>query len=251
MIKVTLLGAGNVGFHLYKAIDQADGVEVMEWYNRSLTTLKPYKEKVSITDQLSTLKEADIYLISVSDNAIDNISHALKDKKGIVAHTAGSVSIKTLHHHKSHGVFYPLQTFSKSRRIDFREIPLCIEASNDEVENILYHFAEALGSTPHLINSEQRKALHLAAVFVNNFSNHLFTIGEELCSKNHLPFSILQPLIKETVDKLNYLSPKEAQTGPALRKDQLTINRHLEDLQEDLHQQLYTILSSSIQQKHE
>lgn len=251
MIKVTLLGAGNVGFHLFSAMHQIEGIEVIQWYNRSLKGLIPFQEKTSITDDLSTLEEADLYLIAVADDALPVISQALENKNGVVAHTAGSVPLKTLENHSAFGVFYPLQTFSKNKTVDFSTIPLCIEANSKPTEKVLFDLAEKLSAPAHRINSDQRKVLHVAAVFVNNFSNHLFAIGEELCEKNQLPFSILQPLINETIDKLNHLSPKEAQTGPALRKDQKTLDSHLQYLEKKVHQQLYSILSSSIQQQHD
>lgn len=251
MIKVTLLGAGNVGFHLYKAMHKIEDIRLIQWYNRSLEVLLPFREQIAITDDLSKLEEADIYLIAVADDAIPAISQSLENKKGVVAHTAGSVPMNTLENHLAFGVFYPLQTFSKNKTVDFSTIPLCLEANTKATEKVLFDLAKTLGAPLHLISSEQRKVLHVAAVFVNNFSNHLFAIGEELCEKNQLPFSILQPLIDETIDKLKYLSPKEAQTGPALRKDQKTLDRHLNYLEKEGHQQLYSILSSSIQQQHE
>ena len=149
------------------------------------------------------------------------------------------------------GVFYPLQTFTKGRLLDFSTIPICIEASDNESLALLRLLGEAISQNIYDINSDQRKKLHLAAVFANNFSNHLFHISETLCEKEDLPFELLKPLILETVKKLETLSPKDAQTGPARRDDSISIEKHLELLTNTNHKKIYTLLSEAITKTYE
>ena len=249
MIKIVLLGAGNVGTHLCRALQNKEGLEIIQWYNRSLNSLEKELVSFAVTQNLNDIIEADLYIISVSDTAIPAISKALEGKNGLIAHTAGSIPMEVLGAHQNHGIFYPLQTFSKQKEVDFNQIPLCLEANQPENLNLLKKFAQSLGGPVHLIDSAQRKALHVAAVFVNNFTNHLFTIGEELCKAHKVPFSVLQPLIAETADKIKHLPPSAAQTGPAARGDQKILKDHLQYLTKESHQKLYQLISASIQQQ--
>ena len=249
MIKIVLLGAGNVGTHLCRALQNKEGLEIIQWYNRSLNSLEKELVPFAVTQNLNDIIEADLYIISVSDTAIPAISKALEGKNGLIAHTAGSIPMEVLGEHQNHGIFYPLQTFSKQKEVDFNQIPLCLEANQPENLNLLKKVAQSLGGPVHLIDSAQRKALHVAAVFVNNFTNHLYTIGEELCKAHKVPFSVLQPLIAETADKIKHLPPSAAQTGPAARGDQKILKDHLQYLTKESHQKLYQLISASIQQQ--
>ena len=251
MIKIVILGAGNIGTHLFQNFEQSEAVEVVQWYNRSLESLELHQKKVAITNQLSELKEADIYLLALSDDAIQSVAKYLVHLKGIIAHTAGSVSMQVLQQHPNHGVFYPLQTFSKSRTVDFKSIPICVEANSEDNKKILTQLAEAIGNQIHTINSKQRMALHTAAVFVNNFTNHLYQIGADICEEQHVPFDLLRPLIKETAAKIEDLSPKEAQTGPALRNDRTTLQKHEDQLNNPIFKNLYLTLTQSLQKNNE
>ena len=248
MIKIVLLGAGNVGTHLYRVLQNKEDLQLIQWYNRSLH-FEREPTTCPVTQDLNNIAEADLYILSVSDSAIPRLSKALESKNGLIVHTAGSVSMDVLNTHKNHGVFYPLQTFSKNKSVDFEKIPLCLEANKEENLHLLKKLAQAIGGPIHLINSTQRKALHVAAVFVNNFTNHLYTIGEDLCIEHNLPFSVLQPLIAETADKIKYLPPSQAQTGPAVRGDQKVLADHLQHLTKESHQELYQLISASIQQQ--
>ena len=248
MIKIVLLGAGNVGTHLYRVLQNKEDLQLIQWYSRSLRFEKE-PTTCPVTQDLNNIVEADLYILSVSDSAIPRLSKALESKNGLVVHTAGSVSMDVLNTHKNHGVFYPLQTFSKNKSVDFEKIPLCLEANKEENLQLLKKLAQAIGGPVHLINSTQRKALHVAAVFVNNFTNHLYTIGENLCKEHNVPFSVLQPLIAETADKIKYLPPSLAQTGPAARGDQKVLADHLQHLTKKSHQELYQLISVSIQQQ--
>jgi predicted short-subunit dehydrogenase-like oxidoreductase (DUF2520 family) len=214
-----------------------------------LNSLEKESVPSEVTYNLNDIIDADLYIISVSDSVIPVISKALEGKKGVIAHTAGSISMEVLEAHENHGIFYPLQTFSKQKEVDFNQIPLCLEANLPENLNLLKRVAQAVGGPVHLINSAQRKALHVAAVFVNNFTNHLYTIGEELCKAHKVPFSVLQPLIAETANKIKLLPPSLAQTGPAARGDQKILEDHLQYLTKESHQKLYQLISASIQQQ--
>ena len=247
MINVVLLGAGNVGTHLYRALHKANNIRLVQWYNRSSGGVNVANNQVNMTNDLNCVAEADLYLVAVTDSALPEISQAIGQRKGVIAHTAGSISMNELNDHENHGVFYPLQTFSKQKQLDFSQIPLCLEANSEENLALLKKVASALGGPIHLINSSQRKALHIAAVFVNNFVNHLYTIGSELCEEQQLPFDVLLPLIQETANKINSLAPQEAQTGPAKRGDKIILNEHLKQLNNPKQREIYTLLSAAIQ----
>ncbi len=245
MVKVIILGGGNVAYHLTNNMLKNKAIKVVQVYNRSIEKLNYLKNKVPITANLSELKDAAIYIISVSDNAISNLSEKLNLKNKLVVHTSGSIAINVLKSTSNKGVFYPLQSFSKGREISFLEIPICIEAENTKDLALLEKLAKSISKNTFQINSKQRKNLHVAAVFVNNFVNHLYQIGNDICTKNNVPFAILQPLIKETALKINTLSPFNAQTGPAKRNDIKTIEKHIEMLPKN-QQEIYTLLTKSI-----
>lgn len=249
MISVVIIGYGNVAHHLTSAFLKAKNIVVKQVYNRSLNKLNNLKIKILKTNKLSELVDADVYIIAISDDVISDISTKLVAKKALIVHTSGSVDIKSLHN-KQRGVFYPLQSFSKEKEVDFNEIPFCLEAENENNYLLLQQLATSIGKKTYRINSEQRKYLHVAAVFVNNFTNHLYTIGNDICSTNNIPFEILHPLIKETSAKINYLLPKDAQTGPAKRSDQKTIENHLQLLNKQ-QKEIYSLLTKSIKKTYE
>ncbi len=249
MIKVVIIGAGNVANHLYQSFSVVKQLDVIQVFNRHPEHLNFVKDPEKKTSDLAELKEADLYLIAIKDEAISKIAEDLPDLNGIVAHTSGSESVNVLSKFKNYGVFYPLQTFSKDKTVDFGEIPICLEANNSGNLDLLKKTASLVSKKNFEVSSDQRRALHLAAVFVNNFSNHMFSLAADYCKENDLPFEILQPLIKETVSKIETLPPYSAQTGPALRNDQKTISKHLEMLDDD-RKKVYTILTESIQKLH-
>jgi len=250
MISVVLLGAGNVATHLFKAFNEAKEVTVKQWFNRSIKSLQPYKNDVEICDDLSQLKEADVYVLAVSDDAVAALSKKLNLENRLVVHTSGSVNVHDLDKKHRRGVFYPLQTFSKDVDIDFKHVPFCLEALEKEDLTILKSLAEAVGSPHYKINTEQRQTLHLAAVFINNFSNQLYRIGHEITDVKNINFDILKPLILETAKKVQIESPYMAQTGPAKRNDKKTIKKHIKLLEKEMHKDLYELLTQSIQKTH-
>lgn len=247
MIKITLIGSGNVAQHLIKAFDKSETIEIAQVFSRKKETLASLVDFDKIVDDFQDLKEADLYIIAVTDNAIADVSAQLPFINQLVVHTSGTASIETLDDKNRKGVFYPLQTFSKNKDVDFSIIPICLEAENTFDFRVLDTIAKSISKAVFPINSEQRKALHVAAVFVNNFTNHLYQIGQEICEENQVPFEILKPLIQETADKINTLSPVDAQTGPAKRNDSTTIDAHLEYLTNENQKNIYKILTQSIQ----
>jgi predicted short-subunit dehydrogenase-like oxidoreductase (DUF2520 family) len=247
MIKVVIIGSGNVAQHLIAAFAKSSEIEVLQVFSRQKETIIPLLDSNKITTTYNDLVEADLYIIAISDDAIAKISSQLPFKNRLVVHTSGSVPINSLDAKNRKGIFYPLQTFSKDKAVDFSQIPICLESENETDFEFLKKVAEMVSNKVYKISSEQRKALHVSAVFVNNFVNHLYQIGNEICEENNVPFEILKPLILETANKVLTLSPKEAQTGPAKRNDNQTIQAHLDFLSNENQKKIYKILTQSIQ----
>jgi predicted short-subunit dehydrogenase-like oxidoreductase (DUF2520 family) len=251
MIKVVIIGSGNVAQHLIAAFQNpyrlGTEIELVQVYSRQVKSVSHLLDSEKITNEFHSLVEADVYIISVSDDAISEISLKLPFKNRLVVHTSGSVALNALNENNRKGVFYPLQTFTKNKTVDFRIIPICLEGENATDYQLLDKVAKSISGTVFAINSEQRKALHVAAVFVNNFTNHLYQIGQEICQEHQVPFEILKPLIAETVQKIMVLSPKEAQTGPAKRNDTSTIKAHEDFISNENHLTIYKTLTQSIQ----
>lgn len=250
MISVSILGAGNVGTHLFKALNKSNKLFVNQWFNRNLELIEYYKNEVEITNDLSKLKEADIYILAVSDDAINEVSTNLPFSDRFIVHTSGGLTLHEMDKKNSRGVFYPLQTFSKETDMHFTQVPFCIETEDKSKLDILKQVAEAIGSKWYRVNGEQRSSLHLAAVFVNNFTNQLYRVAHEITESTSVDFNILKPLIKETANKIDKLSPYRAQTGPAKRNDKKTIKKHLKMLKNEHHKEIYELLTKSIQQTH-
>jgi len=245
MIRVVILGAGNVATHLSNAFLNTNKVDIIQLYSRKKSSLKHIDNQINTTTNLNDLKTADVYIIAITDDEIALFSSKLPLKNSLVVHTSGSLAMNKLHDKFRKGVFYPLQTFSKNKKIDFKSIPICIEAKNNDDLILLEKLASIISKNVYQINSKQRESLHVAAVFVNNFVNHLYHIGNKICMNHNVPFEILEPLIQETASKVLYLPPYEAQTGPAKRKDEKTIKNHLLLLTNN-QQKIYTILTQSI-----
>ena len=247
MIRIVILGTGNVAKHLYKAFKAQDSLEVVQVYGRNPETLKYFETYTKTTSELSNIMLADVYMLAGSDDAIGLLSKQLSLTQGVLVHTSGSVAMNLLPKSMDRGVFYPLQTFSENRVLDFKEIPICIEASDDAGLRLLKQLASTLSETVVPLNSKQRRTLHLAAVFANNFTNHMYHLSHEFCDQKDVPFKLLLPLIKETAGKLEGLSPYDAQTGPARRNDMGTLKKHLSQLKSENHKKIYSALSKSIQ----
>lgn len=255
---VALIGAGNLATQLAIALKKKD-IKIKQVFSRNKNSAKELAEKTgsAYTNNLSELvPDADIYIIAVKDSAILEVLENLQlNETKLIVHTAGSVPMSILEgFSNNYGVFYPLQTFSKSREVDFSNIPICIEANHPSVLMKLENLAKNLTISVNQINSDERKTLHLAAVFANNFVNQMYTVSAEILQNKKLDFELLKPLIAETAAKVQELSPIEAQTGPAKRYDQTIINAHLNmlDSQPD-YRKIYSFVTESIfqlQQKH-
>ena len=249
MIKTVVLGGGgNVGSHLVKAFLETPNIELLQVYNRDLNKIKKFKYKFPITNKLDQIVDADVYLIAISDDAINEFSKSLNQTNKLIVHTSGSVSIEAIENERS-GVFYPLQSFSTNKEVDFKNIPICIETKKENDLVLLEKLATSISNHVYIIDSDRRKKMHLAAVFVNNFVNHLYEIGHQICDDNQIPFEILVPLIKETSEKIIKHKPKDVQTGPAMRNDQKTIQNQMDQLNPD-QAKLYTMLTQSIIKTH-
>lgn len=247
MIKVVIIGSGNVAQHLIKAFAKSKKIDVVQVFSRQKEAVTHLLDSDKITTSFNNLAEADLYIIAVSDDAIAAVSSQLPFENKLVVHTSGSVSLDALDKKNRKGSFYPLQTFSKNAEVDFSQIPVFLESQNETDFEFLKKVAEIVSNKVYKINSEQRKALHISAVFVNNFVNHMYQIGNQICIENNVPFDVLKPLILETANKVMTLSPKEAQTGPAIRNDKQTIASHLDFLLDENQATIYKTLTQSIQ----
>ena len=251
--KIVLIGAGNVAHHLAPALLRA-GMNLCQIYSRTLESARELGRKTGITytsDTFAVYPDGDIYIFCVSDDALLSVFKSLRiNEEALILHTSGSVPLDIFKpYRQNYGVLYPLQTFSKTRNLDFGEIPLCIEAPDKEVLKTIGQIADKLSSKVYEISSEKRKKLHLAAVLANNFTNHLYHMAGKLLEKEDLDFNLLRPLIFETAHKVMQMIPENAQTGPARRGDTNILNLHksMLNVNRDI-QTLYVLLSQSIQQ---
>jgi predicted short-subunit dehydrogenase-like oxidoreductase (DUF2520 family) len=252
-MKVVCLGSGNVATHLAGALKSA-GMQVVQVWSRNLDHAAALASALGAqaTNDLCDLdRTADFYLISVKDDAIKEVATALQGIDGLVVHTSGATSMDVLSGFKQYGVLYPLQTFSKDKKLDLSASPLCLEAASDKAYHLLEEIAFRISTAVYRIDSEQRRVLHVAAVFACNFTNQLYHLAYTILQKSDLEFDLLKPLILETASKVQTALPAAVQTGPALRDDRLTMNNHmalLEGLPEL--QDIYETLSKSIKKTH-
>ena len=250
MIKIILLGAGNVGHHLSKAFNKSTEIDLVQWYSRDNSKVSYNDIDTEIINDLSKIKSADIYVISISDSYVGEISKKLNVSEKLVVHTSGSLDLSIIDSKNRRGVFYPLQTLSKNKEIELAKVPICIESENNKDLVLLETISKYIGCKTHKIDYNQRKILHLAAIFSNNFVNHMFTIAKEILDDKNLDFNILKPLINETVDKIHKLDPENAQTGPAIRNNNEIILNHIKTLKKDDHKKLYELMTKLIKDKY-
>lgn len=251
-MKLCILGAGNVATHLATAFVGV-GHDVTVW-NRNEAGLDMVNSlhNCHSTTRLDFLpKDADVYLISVRDDALNDIAEALRGVLGrtdaIIAHTAGSVALHVLETRFTHcGVLYPMQTFSKTKPLDYSAIPFFIEGKGG-AERVLWRLAESVSANVYVADSHQRKTLHIASVFACNFVNHCFAISERILSEANVPFRVMLPLIQETIAKVQIMSPSQGQTGPAVREDHTIMDEHIRMLcDKPIEQEIYKLLSQNI-----
>lgn len=252
MMKIVLIGAGNLATNLGKALLDA-GNDILQVYSRTMGSASSLATVVGgapVTDIENVTKDADVYIISVKDSAIAEIVPLLCKDRGekIFLHTSGSVSLDVFKGMALHyGVLYPMQTFSKTKLLSFRDIPCFIEGNDNYTFETSQHLAESISQRVYILSSEARKHLHLAAVFACNFVNHCYEISSEILAKHNIPFDVMLPLIDETAKKVHQMSPDDAQTGPAVRYDQNVIRMQSEMLRENpIFKQIYECMSLSI-----
>ena len=243
-----LIGGGKLGNQLYKSIISNKVVKIIQWVNRSAKKNET-SEGVSIVRKASNLENIDLYLLAISDDSIKTISGSLP-RDAFVVHTAGSESLNTITQKRA-GVFYPLQSFSENKDVDFTKISFGIESKIRTDIDLLKKLAKSIKASVFEINSQQRQKLHLAAVLVNNFTNHLFVEAADICEKNDLSFNLLKPIIRETFEKIETLNPQDAQTGPAIRGDEKTIKKHLKLIKSPYLKSIYKSFTSAIQTKYD
>lgn len=245
---VAIIGSGNVATHLAKAIYKA-GVEIKYVYSPTLANCSALANQVNATtvDNIDCISDVDLIVIAIKDNAIKGVVERLRDKDSIVVHTSGGINIDVFDGCVTKcGVIYPLQTFSKEREIDFKKVPLFIEANSTSVFTELEEFAKRLSESVIEADSRRRKIMHIAAVFACNFVNHCYDISSQILEKEGLNFSTLIPLIEETTKKISEITPHEAQTGPARRGDSVVMDSHLEMIDSPQIKEIYRLLSKSI-----
>ncbi|MGB0839721.1 MAG: Rossmann-like and DUF2520 domain-containing protein [Chitinophagales bacterium] len=260
-LNITVIGYGRVGFHLTKKLHQV-GHKIVQVYSRNKQRFEgqfaPSKtaNTIGITqfDALDT-QQTQVYILAVRDDAIKEVAQKLSTlsllSNAIVCHTSGATPSTVLAQHASFGVFYPLQTFSRNKSVDFNNVPFCIDGNSDMVKQTLTQLAQQLSEKVYAIDDKQRQYLHIAAVFANNFTNHLCTLSEQICEQHQVPFDILRPLILETALKIQHQSPSISQTGPAIRGDKQTIDKHLnllEGNQQYFLAAFYKMMSKAIEQ---
>ena len=235
-MRVVIIGRGRLATNLLPTLQKA-GHEVVSVNSRTLEEMP---------------EEADLYIISVKDSALQEVARlATKGREqSVFVHTAGSMPLHLFQGLTQHyGVFYPMQTFSKERLADFSKIPCFIEASDEHTALKLRKFTESVSQQVYELSTEKRKYLHLAAVFACNFTNHCYQLAAELLASQQIPFEVMLPLIDETAAKVHAMSPKDAQTGPAVRFDENVINRQIQLLDDDeLLREVYQLMSRSIHQ---
>jgi len=241
---VVIVGTGSVAstFIFYFL---AKKIQVIQQFGRKC----PNKTIIPFTNEYKNIRtDADIYIIAVSDDAISEIVKNFPSVKGIVVHTAGSVSLDVLKtKFQNFGILYPLQSFSKFRQIDLQKVPFLIEANNKETEQLLVSFAQNISNNIKILTYEERLQIHLAAVFASNFSNHMNSIAQEILLEKNIDFSILKTLLEETFEKILTSNPKDAQTGPAKRNDLNILEKHSQMLASNPNfQEIYTLISKSI-----
>jgi len=244
------IGAGNLATHLSKAF-QNRGFRILQVYSRTEQSAKNLAEMLSATYATSVNeidKNADIYFVAIKDSAFDEVLSQINFDNKLVVHCSGSLPLSAIEKYSENiGVFYPLQTFSKDRDVDFKEIPVFIESNSIVNKEILVQLAREISDSVAVIDSEKRKMLHISAVFACNFVNYFYTIAADILKSNDIPFDVLKPLILETAKKVQEIEPEKAQTGPAVRFDENIIKAHLKELNAfgDYHQ-LYKSISKSI-----
>lgn len=250
---LTFIGSGNLAWHLAPALDNTD-YGVREVYSKNPKHAAELVAKLYEADVAESLdfteSKSGIFIIAISDDAIESIIHKIKlPDEAILVHTSGSRPLSVLGESgfENIGVFYPLQTFSKKKKIDFKEVPFFIESENKNTERVVLAMAKSISSKVKKISSKERMALHIAAVFASNFTNHMLTISKQIMKESRLDYEWLKPLIAETINKSLNIGPEQSQTGPARRGDLEILDNQMEFLQDDEQiTEIYKLISQHI-----
>ncbi|MBO6494976.1 MAG: DUF2520 domain-containing protein [Roseivirga sp.] len=251
--RIAILGTGNVAWHLARVLENAGHI-IAHIYNRDGQKAKQFGLDYFNASTGSSLNlseiNADIFILAISDDSIEEVASSLSlPENAILCHTSGSKPLKVLGYAPTEniGVFYPLQTFSKGKKVDFENIPICIEAENRFILDALRALGDSISSKTQEISSQQRKAIHLAAVFACNFTNHMFTVAQSILQNQEMDFELLKPLIVETLNKSFEIGPERAQTGPAIREDLKTLDLQFDSLKSDPElAEIYRLISQHI-----
>ena len=248
-MQTVIIGSGNVAYHLAKAFVQ-NGISLAQIFGRNENELQKISLELNIPYSTEKLDDADLYIICVSDNSVEEVSKIISKKDCLVAHTSGSLPKEILIGEYRKSSFYPLQTFSKTKDLDYSKIPFFIETENKEDQLILTELASIISKNVMESSHEKRKYIHLTAVFACNFVNHLFSRAKEISDAQEIPFDYFLPLIDETVQKIHEIEPKSAQTGPAVRNDKRVLELH-EQLLQDESLEIYKTLNQSIKKMYQ
>ncbi len=251
-MRIAVIGAGNMATGLSLAL-AGKGHTILQVYSRTLQSAHLLAsllgDQVGYTNSIKEVTtEAELYIFSVSDSALPDVISQLPSNNGIWVHTAGSMPMDLFASRcERYGVIYPMQTVSKERQMDWSQVPIFIEASAPGVTQLLEEVASSISHNVKRCNSQQRQALHLAAVFACNFTNHMYAIAEKLLQEQGLDFDIMKLLISETEHKAEIMSPRQGQTGPAIRNDVNVMTKHTRLLQGTPEEEIYNIISNNIQ----
>ncbi|PIF43832.1 coenzyme F420-dependent NADP oxidoreductase-like protein [Chryseobacterium sp. 52] len=248
-MQIVIIGSGNVAYHMAKAFILKN-IPLLQIFGRNGEELRKISEELDVPYSTEHLQDADLYIICVSDNSVENVSEIITKKDCLVAHTSGSLPKEILTGEYRKSSFYPLQTFSKSKELDYGKIPFFIETENEDDKEILFELASRISENVMESSYEKRKYIHLTAVFACNFVNHLFARAKEISDSQEIPFNYFLPLIDETVQKIYEIEPKAAQTGPAVRNDVRVLELH-EQLLKDESLEIYKTMNHSIQKMYE
>lgn len=248
-MRTVIIGSGNVAFHLANAFVE-NNINLIQIFGRNEKDLKEISLKTGVPFSTKYLVDADLYIISVNDESVEEVSKLVMKKDCIVAHTSGSLPKEILKGEYRKGVFYPLQTFSKSKVLDYQKIPFFLEAENEEDLKVIRNIALQISENVETSTYEKRKFVHLSAVFACNFVNHLYARAKEITDEHKIPFEYLYPLIEETMQKIKEIDPKSAQTGPSVRND-TRITKMQEEMLQGEQLKIYKTMKDSIKKMYE
>lgn len=248
-MQIVIIGSGNVAYHLSKAFVEKN-IPIAQIFGRNKDDLEKINRELQIPFSTDYLEDADLYIICVSDQSIENVSALITKKNCLVAHTSGSLAKEVLVGEYRKASFYPLQTFSKQKQLDYEKIPFFVETEDAKDKKTLMDLASKISLNVMGSTHDKRKYIHLTAVFACNFVNHLFTKAKEISDSQDIPFDYFLPLIDETVKKIYEIDPKLAQTGPAVRNDERVLKLHQQLLQEES-LEIYNTMNHSIKTMYE